>query len=274
MARGGTLLERADAIRELCSRVAHCGHGRLVRIEAVAAEAVDLALTSPNSEAFLQLARRWHQPSTVPSVGDTGATSSDQEPKQSEKDPLAAIRESAEKFISSVKETVAGFGGSLPPRANTAETAQTPEKKAGDVWRGLDSLAKEFVVAAGDEFRTPDDNSSAGRFIKVIESARTREDFQKLKAGTPPWVDPARSLISTQEALERVRKAIPETAVQAWCEINFVDSRAIFGKDKIETIRNELIDSLSGHKKEEERPRPIKFWLAGPPPPYLRLRTQ
>jgi HrpA-like RNA helicase len=215
----------------------------MTRIEGVADEVLRAALNRPTVPAFLATLAAVE--SRVPALPPDPATPA---PDPATQETLR--REAAEKFLAAVTDTLAKLGRTMPSRGATVPDSHGSNPKAEEetdaAWRKLDSLARDFVRNLGPRFRGPAPGTSSLAFIEAAEAARSLADFEML-AGEGAW-------------LARVRTALPTVAAEAWCAASYVDSRAIADKDKIESARNELIDALSGHKKEEER-RPLNFAL-------------
>jgi HrpA-like RNA helicase len=119
------------------------------------------------------------------------------------------------------------------------------------LWEKLDELAAGFVKDLGYRFRTPAENSVGQKFTDAAAEATGLDDFEALVVLAGDHKD---------SWIPRLRASIAKAAGRAWAAANYIDERALGDKDKVEALRNELIDSLSGHKKEEER-RPINFAL-------------
>ena len=129
------------------------------------------------------------------------------------------------------------------------ETIQRDETNV--LWEKLDELAAGFVKDLGYRFRTPAENSVGQNFTDAAAEATGLDDFEALVVLAGDHKD---------SWIPRLRASIAKAAGRAWAAANYIDERALGDKDKVEALRNELIDSLSGHKKEEER-RPINFAL-------------
>lgn len=224
----------------------------VTRIECVGRAIVEVARARPEVEAFLSSLSQFELPPQPRQPKSQGGPETVPAPDPAaEKEAADLRRERASKFLQNVADTMDKLGRELPTRDTVVIDPDThepkPDEEAAAIWRKLDSIAEDFVRKLGSTYRRPLPDSLGSMFVEKADAARTITDFRQLPSTNSAWI-------------ERVRSALPTAAAQAWCDSNFVDSRSISGKDKIEAARNELVDSLSGHKKEEER-RPINFAL-------------
>jgi HrpA-like RNA helicase/predicted RNA-binding protein with RPS1 domain len=168
--------------------------------------------------------------------------------------PVATHRPAATKLVQNVVSLL-----HVPIRGATVTDVDgrtnQPVTKRDDMvdalWTKLDQYAAGLIKELGGKFRTPAEHSAGRAFVDAVAEATGIEELEALAnlAGD-----------RNESWIPRLRAAIATAAGSAWAAANYIDSRALGDKDKVEAISNELIDSLSGHKKEEER-RPINFAL-------------
>ncbi|MFO1500834.1 MAG: hypothetical protein U1G07_21015 [Verrucomicrobiota bacterium] len=229
------------------------------RLAWVSLEVLEIALKAADLDEFLLKLGAIEARENNLEPAPVQSPAPDEQPIVTE-DQAQSRQETAAKFLLDLKARTTGLGRHLPERPTPlpdsgASTAVT--------WATLDALTREFVKSLGSSFQNVLPGSVAARFIDSLEKVRMLAEIRQLQSeATPlfPWITGGESAQLTREAVQRLRAAIPNAAAQAWCAANFVDFEAISGKDKITDGRNELVNSLACHKKEEER-RPLNFAL-------------
>ncbi len=214
----------------------------LTRIEGVAREVLEVALQQPSLSNFKAFLKSWQSPSD-----ESNPNESLDERGEAVPCTLPADDELI-KFLKAIQNALGQASQVFRARDWTPESDDHDSKllkaENDETWRRLDAVSFDFVKSLGTCYRETSAASEHYQFTTRVEACRSLEQLEALE-GQPAW-------------LERVRAALPVATAQAWCETHFVDARAISDKDKIDTLRCELIDALSGHKKEEER-RPLNF---------------
>jgi len=216
------------------------------RIECVADEILETALAHTEvPDALLELLAGIERRSASGTEGSEPVGAEDASPVSDDqrRDPVLA-------YLSGLARKLAQHGGAMPADPELGPAPTDEERKLAAEARRLRADAHAETVALvrslGEAYREPRPDHPGMAFIRAAEAARTLEELREL-SGHERWV-------------KRVREALPVAAGNAWCAANQVNSQAIVGRDKVEALRADLIDSLSGHKKETER-RPINFAL-------------
>jgi HrpA-like RNA helicase/serine/threonine protein kinase len=209
----------------------------LTRTEGVACEVLRVALNKPALPDFREFLFGLQSSSGEPKRTDSADGSSE---------PVSASVPADDdliKFLTAIESALSKATQPLTARHlepdGDDKDAKRLKAENDETWRKLDAIALEFVKNLGANYRQPPAASEHYQFAASAEACRSLDQLEAL-SGNPTWLD-------------RVRAALPIATAQAWCDTHFVDVRAIADKDKIETMRCELIDALSGHKKEEER---------------------
>lgn len=229
-----------------------------LRVECLADELLTHAIALPPESEFLATLARIEARARTPAAPDPA-------PDVEAEDPAAAVEEAAQakadaeasrladvqKFLASVAGIVKKYDGGMPARGTRRKDAagggaDKPDPDVEGAWRSLDALGVSFVKSLDSRLRTPVASPEAERFLGAVEGATTLEQFEALKERSA-WV-------------KRVLEALPAACARAWCAYHYVDEKVIGDKDKIDAARSELIDALSGHKKEDER-RPLNLAL-------------
>jgi hypothetical protein len=221
-----------------------------IRIECVAQEVLSLALQVKDPSALLDSLAKLETKEVSPEQRATPQSDGGEPMRQEAADADASRVESATRFWTAVAKVLKRYSEGMPPRGtkrqNSGSSPGQPDEAVEADWRSLNTLAVGFVTSLGARFREPAVGSEGSEFVAIAESASTLEQFGRL-GGRQEWI-------------ERVQNAVPEAAAKAWCAANYVDAHALSDKGKIDAGRNELVDSLSGHKKEDER-RPLNLAL-------------
>lgn len=219
------------------------------RIECVAEEILEGAVAARNLGAFLAALDRIEARSPARDENREGRTAEELAEKA---ETLASERrELSERFLATVSSKIGGreeaFAGQIERVVPRSVKDEDRKDEAFEmIWRNLEGAARDFTKKLGPRFRVPREDHPGRGPIEAIEAARSLDELRGVEA-PPAW-------------LERMREALPAASGKAWCASNFVDALMISDADKIDALRDDLIDSLSGHKKEDER-RPINFAL-------------